>query len=98
MRDKVARARDVQAERYKRLDGIDCNSRLSDGLFSKFCTMDASAEALFVKAQKSLLVSARARGHIVRVARTIADLDGSEKIKERHIGEALGYRDRDHAP
>jgi len=50
---------------------------------------------LFVRAQKSLLASARARGHIVRVARTIADLDGSEKMAERHVAEAVGYRGRD---
>jgi hypothetical protein len=48
-----------------------------------------------VKAQKSLLVSARARGHIVCVARTIADLDGRDLIHERHIGEAVGCRQRD---
>lgn len=95
MRHKVARAREVQALRYKDLDGIDCNARLPDGLFSTFCRMESSAGALFVKAQKSLLVSARARGHIVRVARTIADLDGRDLIHERHIGEAVGCRQRD---
>ena len=55
--------------------------------------MEPRAEALFVQAQKSLLVSARARGHIVRVARTIADLDRSERIVERHVLEAVGYRE-----
>jgi magnesium chelatase family protein len=92
MRDMVTRAREIQATRYAKLNGLDCNARLPDGMFSMFCTMDSSAEALFVKAQKSLLVSARARGHIVRVARTIADLEGSERIAERHIMEAVGYR------
>ena len=92
MRNKVARARDIQAQRYKSLDGIDCNARLPDGLFSRFCVMDSPAETLFAKAQKSLLVSARARGHIVRVARTIADLEESKQISERHIMEAVGYR------
>ena len=96
MRDRVARAREIQTHRYKGLVGIDCNARLPDGLFSRFCSMDASAETLFVKAQKSLLVSARARGHIVRVARTIADLGGSERVTERHIMEAVGYRAREH--
>jgi hypothetical protein len=47
---------------------------LPEGTFSTFCAMEPSAEALFVRAQKSLLVSARARGHIARVARTISDL------------------------
>ncbi|MDH4037202.1 MAG: ATP-binding protein [Candidatus Krumholzibacteria bacterium] len=92
MRDMVTRARAIQAERFNDVDGVDCNARLPDGLFATFCAMDSSAEALFVKAQKSLMVSARARGHIVRVARTIADLDGSEAITVRHLMEAVGYR------
>jgi magnesium chelatase family protein len=92
MREKVTRAREIQATRFAGMDGVDCNSRLPDGLFSRFCPMEPSAEALFVRAQKSLVVSARARGHIVRIARTIADLEGKEKIAERHIGEAVGYR------
>jgi magnesium chelatase family protein len=54
--------------------------------------MQPAAEALFIRAQKSLLVSARARGHIIRVARTIADLEESNRIGERHVAEAVGYR------
>jgi len=64
-------------------------------MFATLCPMERSAETLFLRAQKSLLVSARARGHIVRVARTIADLDGQDRIKEAHIAEAVGYRGRD---
>ena len=94
MSDMVTQAREIQAQRFDDVEGIDCNARLPDGLFSVLCEMEPSAEALFVKAQKSLLVSARARGHIVRVARTIADLEGSEMIAERHIMEAVGYRGR----
>jgi len=92
MRDMVTRAREIQSKRYVDVDGVDCNSRLPDGLFSRFCRMESAAESLFIRAQKSLMVSARARGHIVRVARTIADLEGSERITERHIMEAVGYR------
>lgn len=95
MRDRVAHARKIQALRYKNLHGVDSNSRLPEGLFSGFCQMESSAEVLFVKVQKSLMVSVRACGHIVRVARTIADLNGSDLIKERHIGEAMGCRQRD---
>ncbi|HEU4364271.1 MAG TPA: YifB family Mg chelatase-like AAA ATPase [Candidatus Krumholzibacteria bacterium] len=92
MREQVMRAREMQARRYAGLDGVECNARLPDGLFPAHCRMEPSAEELFVSAQKSLQVSARARGHIVRVARTIADLEGSERIAERHIAEAVGYR------
>jgi magnesium chelatase family protein len=94
MRAKVERAREAQAQRFAGTNGIDCNARIPEGMFATHCAMQPSAEALFVRAQKSLLVSARARGHIVRVARTIADLEGSEWIAERHVAEAVGYRGR----
>ncbi len=95
MREMVARAREIQTQRFADTNGVDCNARIPEGMFAAHCAMEATAEALFVRAQKSLLVSARARGHIVRVARTIADLEGTEKIAERHIAEAIGYRGRD---
>jgi magnesium chelatase family protein len=95
MREMVARAREMQERRFVETNVVDCNARITEGMFATHCAMEPSAEALFVRAQKSLLVSARARGHIVRVARTIADLDGSKRILERHIAEAVGYRGRD---
>jgi len=95
MREMVARAREAQESRFAGLNDVDCNARIPEGMFSALCAMDRTGEKVFLKAQKSELVSARARGHIVRVARTIADLDGSERIAERHITEAVGYRGRD---
>jgi magnesium chelatase family protein len=95
MREMVVRAREMQERRFAETNGVDCNARITEGMFASHCAMEPSAEALFVRAQKSLLVSARARGHIVRVARTIADLEGCERIAERHIAEAVGYRGRD---
>jgi magnesium chelatase family protein len=94
MREMVARAREIQARRFAATNGVDCNARITEGMFASLCAMESTAETLFLRAQKSLLVSARARGHIVRVARTIADLDGSERILERHVAEAVGYRGR----
>jgi magnesium chelatase family protein len=94
MRDMVQRAREIQARRFVGMNGIDCNARLPEATFSKHCKMAPAAETLFLRAQKSLLVSARARGHIVRVARTVADLEGSEGLDTRHVGEALQYRGR----
>ncbi len=94
MREMVVRAREIQARRFAEIDGIDCNARIPEGMFASDCAMEPKAEALFVRAQKSLLVSARARGHIVRIARTIADLERSERIAERHVAEAVGYRGR----
>lgn len=63
-------------------------------MFSRHCEMEPAAEVLFVAAQKKSLVSARGRGHIVRVARTIADLDESEGLHKQHLAEALLYRCR----
>ena len=94
MREMVVRAREMQIRRFAETNGVDCNARITEGMFATHCAMEPSADALFVRAQKSLLVSARARGHIVRVARTIADLDGSKKIAERHVAESVGYRGR----
>jgi len=95
MREMVTRAREIQARRFAETKVVDCNARITEGMFASHCATEPAAEALFVRAQKSLLVSARARGHIVRVARTIADLEGCERIAERHIAEAVGYRGRD---
>ena len=95
MREMVVRAREMQERRFAATNGVDCNARINEGMFASHCAMEPPAEALFVRAQKSLLVSARARGHIVRVARTIADINGVDKIAERHIAEAVGYRGRD---
>ena len=95
MREMVVAARTIQAKRFAATNGVDCNARIPEGLFATHCQMELAAEALFLRAQKSLLVSARARGHIVRVARTIADLEGSERIAERRVAEAVGYRGRD---
>lgn len=94
MREMVVRARDIQERRFAESNGVDCNARIPEGMFATLCAMEPPAELLFTRTQKSLLVSARARGHIVRVARTIADLKGSGKISDRHVAEAVGYRGR----
>jgi magnesium chelatase family protein len=90
----VAWVREIQVRRFASANGVDCNARIPEGMFAILCAMEPAAEKLFVRAQKALMVSARARGHIVRVARTIADLDGSGRIAERHVAEAVGYRGR----
>jgi magnesium chelatase family protein len=94
MRDRVSRARAIQQERFVNVDGIDCNARIPEKMFRRLCAMDRGAEAAFVLAQKNQLVSARGRAHIVRVARSIADIEASERIAALHMAEALGYRGR----
>jgi len=94
MREMVVRAQEIQSRRFAETNGVDWNAHLPEGMFATHCAMGPSAEELFVRAQKSLLVSARARGHIIRVARTIADLEESDRIAERHVAEAVSYRRR----
>jgi len=93
MHDGVQRAREIQARCFTGMNGIDCNARLPEAMFSQHCRMDAAAETMFVTAQKKSLVSARGRGHLVRVARTIADIDGADCISGPHVLEAVGYRE-----
>jgi magnesium chelatase family protein len=92
MRAKIDQARAAQARRFPSGDHVDCNARIPERRFRELCAMEPSAEALFVTALKSLKVSARARGHIIRVARTIADIAGAERIGSDHVTQALGYR------
>jgi magnesium chelatase family protein len=95
MHDMVQRAREIQARRFAGMNGFDSNARLPEAMFSKHCRMEPAAESLFVRAQRQLLVSARARAHIIRVARTIADLEGSHLLAQPHLAEALQYRRAD---
>ena len=67
------------------------NSRLPERLVKMFCRLDDPGNDLLIRAQKQLRVSARGRGHLLRVARTIADLEGSDSIKAAHVAEAVQY-------
>jgi magnesium chelatase family protein len=71
------------------------NARLPEGLVKKFCRLDDAGSDLLVRAQKQLRVSARGRGHLLRVARTIADLEGSDAICAAHVAEAVQYAVRE---
>jgi magnesium chelatase family protein len=71
------------------------NARLSEKLVKKYCRLDDAGNDLLIRAQRQLRVSARGRGHLLRVARTIADLEGSAAIKAAHVAEAVQYRMRE---
>ena len=68
------------------------NAELSGGLVEKFCSLSEPCKKLMEKAYESLELSARGYHRILKVARTIADMAGSENIKEEHLTEAIGYR------
>ena len=94
IRRRVNRARKIQICRYKDY-GIYSNSELSPKLLSKFCKLDVNSKRILESAFDRLGLSARAYFRVLKVARTIADLDGSENILISHISEAIQYRSLD---
>ena len=91
---RVDRARQVQNERYAGLEVL-CNARLTPGLLSEVCQMTDEASQMLRGAFDRMGLSARAYDRLLKVARTVADLDGSEKIASAHIAEAIQYRSLD---
>jgi magnesium chelatase family protein len=94
MREQVLRARAVQARRFGG-DGQRLNSRMNSRQLRRCCILDTEGQRLLQTAMEELGLSARAHDRILRVARTIADLDGSEAIRPGHLTEAIGYRSLD---
>lgn len=94
LRHRVARARDIQEQRFTG-GTYASNARIPEGSFATVCAMTPDASALLIRAHKSLRMSARGRAHIIRVARTIADLDGNDTIDSSHVAEAVQYRVRE---
>ncbi len=94
IRKRVVKAREIQLKRYKNY-GIFSNSQMSPRLVKKFCKIENESEELLKKAIDKLGFSARAYARILKVSRTIADLDGSERILTKHITEAILYRSLD---
>lgn len=91
---RVNKARNIQLKRYDGL-GIYSNSELTQGLIEKYCKLDKSGKIILKQAFEKLGLSARAYGRILKVARTIADLDESENILDKHLLEAIQYRSLD---
>ena len=91
IKKRVSAARDIQLERYI-YDGVLFNTRLSAPLIDKYCLLDSEAKELLKAAFDSLGLSARSYHKILKVSRTIADLEGSDVITSAHLSEALQYR------
>lgn len=94
IKTRVNLARQIQIERYKE-EKIYSNSQLTPKLIEKYCKLNKKSRELLQIAFNKLGLSARAYGRILKVARTIADLDKSENIEEKHIAEAIQYRSLD---
>jgi magnesium chelatase family protein len=94
IRARVVEARERQAGRYRQ-DGIYTNAQLKPRLLKRYCELDGRGQDLLEQSMLKLGLSARAHGRILRVARTIADLAGAEKIDALHVAEAIQYRSLD---
>ena len=95
IRQRVIAARKIQEERYKNYKGIHCNAQMNQKLFRQWCDIDADCQNLMKAAMDRLGLSARAYDRILKVARTIADLVGDERINVTHLSEAINYRSLD---
>lgn len=95
IRSRVIKARQIQEQRFKDYKGIYCNAQMTERMLHQFAEPDADCLEMLRLAMERLKLSARAYSRILKVARTIADLDSSENVQSRHIAEAISYRNLD---
>ena len=101
IRERVIKARQIQAERFSSLPKqgglgrVHCNAQMTSALLQQFAQLDEQSVTILRSAMHKFDLSARAYDRILKVARTIADLEGSEQIRSYHIAEAVGYRNLD---
>ncbi len=95
IRERVIKARQIQEQRYADVKGVHCNAQMNSSLLQKYAALDAPSMERLRMAMNKLNLSARAYDRILKVARTIADLEGSANIQFHHIAEAIGYRNLD---
>ena len=95
IRERVIKARQIQEARFKDFKGIHCNAQMTERMLHQFAEPDAVSMDMLRMAMERLKLSARAYSRILKVARTIADLDNSENVQSQHIAEAIGYRNLD---
>ena len=101
IRERVIRARQIQTERFSSLPKqggqgrVHCNAQMTEKMLHDYAEPDAASLDMLRMAMERLKLSARAYTRILKVARTIADLAGSEKVQSVHIAEAIGYRSLD---
>lgn len=95
IRERVVDARSIQEERFSSYEGVYCNAQMTSRLLHQYAVPDAAGLALLKTAMLRLNLSARAYDRILKVSRTIADLDASPNIEARHLAEAINYRNLD---
>lgn len=95
IRERVISARETQSKRFENSETIFCNAQMSSKQIREFCEIDTAGQTLLKKAMEKLGLSARAYDRILKVSRTIADLEGKENIQAYHLAEAIQYRSLD---
>lgn len=95
VRERVQRAREIQLKRFVNEKKVFCNAHMESNLIRKYCKIDEQGKELMRNAIKNIGLSARAYDRVLKVARTIADLEDSEKILPHHLSEAIQYRSLD---
>lgn len=95
IRERVVKAREIQTERFRNVKGVHCNAQMTSALLREYAQPDEKGLARLRDAMERLNMSARAYDRILKVARTIADLEGSADVKQHHIAEAINYRNLD---
>lgn len=93
MREKVRSARSIQLTRFSG-ESITANAEMSNTLIEKYCVLSSETDQFLKQAVQRLDLSTRVYFRLLRLARTIADIDGSETIEKAHLAEALSYRER----
>ncbi len=92
---RVIKARAIQAKRFEKIKGVYCNAQMNSKLLNKFAAPDEAGLNLLKTAMERLSLSARAYDRILKVSRTIADLEEAEKVLPSHLAEAINYRNLD---
>ena len=95
IRQRVIKAREIQTARYKDCKGVHCNAQMTERMIHEYAEPDEAGMDMLRMAMERLSLSARAYSRILKVARTIADLEGAEKVQTQHLAEAIGYRTLD---
>jgi magnesium chelatase family protein len=95
VRNRVSLARKVQEERFKDIEGVHCNAQMNSSMLRKYCMLESASTSLLKTAMDRLGLSARAYDRILKVSRTIADMEQCENILPNHVAEAIQYRSLD---